>query len=189
MLTRSHSLSPSPSSDYHTHHTSPIRPDVSCLHYSHPLLIIGTQQGQLIIFKMSERHMSPRGRTTSQRDHRFITSHDVGNHPIVGIYTSTPMGGGSLNLVGTPLGSPASSVINILVVCGARETGSGGGLYQFELQLPTYQSSINSPASSCSETTIGSYRSTHSITPRKLSVVSSSGTDFLPLKSAVPAQS
>ena len=139
---------------------------------------------------MSERHISSHGKVTptNQKDHRFVISYDVGNKPIIGIYTSTPMGGGTVNIVGTPIGSSTSPLVSIIVVCGANETE--GGLHHFELQLSSYQSSINSPTSSCSEITIGSCRShSESITPRKLSIVAASGNDFLPLKSVVPTQS
>lgn len=179
LVSRDHFISSSFSSD---HHRAPIvRSDVSVLHYTNPLLFIGTQRGDIIVFRIAEKRSTlptspPVMNHAPKLGYRFVTNSHIGPHPIVDIYTQSV--GGEVRDLDDVIGREPSQV-NILVVQGGKQRGQ---LHMFELSLTPPNSLRSSPTSSlASDSTVGSFRNTFSLTPRRLSVVSAVS-DYTPLK-------
>ena len=163
------------------HNSLFFRPNVTALHATQSLLIVGTARGDLIVFKVSQKSPSitenlihsDLNRQETRFQYHHVASCSCGVLPVVDIYTSINQQ--------TPeifAQSPnQSSVYNIMVVLQntSKEDTCGSLLKAFELNVslsPGTSLITNSSATS-------SLRS--SLTPRKLSLVYTSSKHYLPL--------
>jgi hypothetical protein len=151
------------------------------MHYHAGFLLIGTQRGDIIVFKITQKHLQ----THTKYTYRFITNHHIGRaHPIIDIYTNLLDNQMDLSLNGTLDGTITPHDVQILVVEGGKDNVPGK-LYLFDLSLACPGTSLPaslcvSPASSItSDTTVGSLNLPCKTPP--LSVISSK-LEFTPLK-------
>ncbi len=159
-----------------------LRHETSCLHYLHPFLFIGTKQGDVIVFKITERNApllseedSAHSITAITRtyNYKFISSTHVTANPIINISATANTHNGISSLPQTPL----SSIINVLVL----EGGDKSKIHMFELSLSSPSSHCSSPLSDITVVSSASLRN-NGLTPGRLSVTSSSSDHYIPLK-------
>ena len=175
------------------HHSLALRPDVSVLHFSNDLLLVGTIRGDLMVFRIREatnassvspplpsQNKPPAGALDHRQStpvayqksykYSFAANAYCGPHPVVALHTSSPQRGQSY-MPDSPLLSPTT--MNILVICGeSYERPHSSQLCLFELML--------SPPTSLCNTPIPNYSLSN---PQRMSVVSSSLKHYLPLRS------
>ena len=173
-------------SSIHSEHQASL--SVTALHCFQSLLMVGTERGDLIIFKIDNSHSScPIHRqvngvtSNSKRGFSYVASYHCGHSPILSIYTTTPHQSPILFTREPCIDEP--SLVHILVVLGSSSEGASGCLLKaFELVISSSSSPCSTPSLSSSLISNSSLRG---VTPRRLSIIHVSGSshNYLPLAS------
>ena len=158
---------------------------MTALHCFQSLLMVGTERGDLIVFKIDKSNLSSQNhhrKVNGKRGFSYVASYHCGHLSILSIYTNTPHQSPILFTQESCIDEP--SLVHILVVLGSSsEEESGCLLKAFELVISSSPSPCNTP--SLSSSLISNSSSLRGVTPRRLSIVqvADSSHNYLPLAS------